>query len=49
MAQVQNELMKEAAEKGTKINEDELTKRVQQVLNNGKLLQFNFNCFNKIS
>ena len=37
MAQVQNELMKEAAEKGTKINEDELTKKVQQVLNNGKL------------
>lgn len=33
MAQVHEEVMKEAAEKGTKVDEDYLTKRVHQVLN----------------
>lgn len=33
MAQVHNEVMKEAADKGTRVNEDELTKRIHDVLN----------------
>ena len=37
MIQIQNRLLKEAAEKGTRINEEELTKRVYELLNeNGK-------------
>lgn len=33
MAQVHNEYMKEVAEKGERVNEDELTKRIHRVLN----------------
>ena len=33
MAQVHNEVMKEAAEKGTRVNEEELTKRIHNFLN----------------
>lgn len=33
MAKVHEEYMKEVAEKGERVNEDELTKRVHQVLN----------------
>jgi hypothetical protein len=33
MAQVHNEVMKEAAEKGTRVNEEELTKRIHNLLN----------------
>lgn len=33
MAQVHNEYMKEVAEKGERVNEDELTKRIHSVLN----------------
>ena len=36
MAQVHEEEMKEAAEKGTKVNEDELTKRIHTLLNSRK-------------
>ena len=36
MAQVHEEVMKEAAEKGTKVNEDELTKRIHELLNSRK-------------
>lgn len=33
MAQVHNEYMKEMAEKGQRVDEDELTKRIHKVLN----------------
>ena len=33
MIQIQNRLLKEAAEKGTRVNEEELTKRVHELLN----------------
>ena len=33
MAQVHEEVMREAAEKGTKVNEEELTKRMHELLN----------------
>ena len=36
MAQVHEEVMKEAAEKGTTVNEDELTKRIHTLLNSRK-------------
>jgi len=33
MIQIQNRLLKEAAEKGSRVNEEELTKRVHELLN----------------
>jgi hypothetical protein len=33
MAQVHNEVMKEAAEKGSRVDEDELTRRIHKLLN----------------
>jgi hypothetical protein len=34
MAQIHNDIVKEAAEKGERVNEDELTKRIHDALNN---------------
>ena len=40
MAQVHNDIMKEAAEKGTRVDEDELSKRIQQLINSkGKFIK----------
>ncbi|RNA39424.1 hypothetical protein BpHYR1_051457, partial [Brachionus plicatilis] len=39
MAEVHNDLMREAAEKGTRIDEEQLTKRVHEILNSKKPLQ----------
>ena len=38
MAQVHNEVMKEAAEKGTRVDEDELTKRIHNLLNSKSII-----------
>lgn len=41
MAQVHNEYMKEVAEKGERVNEDELTKRIHRVLNSSGSAKIN--------
>ncbi len=45
MAQVHEEVMREAAEKGTKVNEEELTKRMHELLNSKS--NKNMNPFNR--
>lgn len=45
ISQVQNDLMKEAAQKGQKIDEEELTKRVHEIINSRN----SFDCINKLN
>ena len=43
MAQVHNEVMKEAAEKGTRVDEDELTRRIHNLINSKSKILFKKN------
>jgi hypothetical protein len=43
MAQVHNEVMKEAAEKGTRVDEDALTRRIHKLLNSKSKIQIKKN------
>ena len=45
MAQVHNEVMKEAAEKGTRVDEDELTRRIHKLLNSKSIIKINLFIF----